>query len=122
LKKISKNSIYIILNLLYIIPGTYSALLYFNIFYQIFEVDNILSGLTDNIFGYIILVPWIIFYFMALRFTILIHPVIQIIIYILVWKNNFISKKYIIIVFIISMAIAFVYLYLIWVKGDFLTV
>ena len=97
-------------------------MLYFNIFYQIFEVDNILSGLTDNILGYIILLPWIIFYFMALRFTILIHPVIQIIIYILVWKNNIISKKYIIIVFIISMAIAFVYLYLIWVKGDFLTV
>ena len=121
MKKLSKNSIYIILNLLYIIPGTYSALLYVNIFYHIFEVHNILSGLTDNIFGYIILVPWIIFYFMALRFTILIHPVIQIIIYILVWKNNFISKKYIIIVFIISMAIAFVYLYLIWVKGDFLT-
>jgi len=121
LKKILKNSIYIILNLLYIIPGTYSALLYFNIFYQIFEVDNILFRLTDNILGYIILLPWITFYFMALRFTILIHPVIQIIIYILVWKNNFISKKYIIIVFIISMAIAFVYLYLIWVKGDFLT-
>jgi len=96
-------------------------LLYINFFYRIFVVPDLPEPL-DTIFLIIILIPWLMFYLMALTFTILIHPLIQIIIFYFVRKNNFISKKYIIIVFIISMAIAFVYLYLIWVKGLILTV
>jgi hypothetical protein len=107
LKKLSKNSIYIILNLLYIIPGIFGAITYFNFSYNIFEFYHLPEPLVN-----IILIPWIMFYLMALTFTILIHPLIQIIIFYFVRKNNIISKKYIIIVFIISMAIAFVYLYL----------
>jgi len=95
--------------------------MYFDFFYDIFKFSYLPRPL-DSIFGFIILIPWIMFYLMALTFTILIHPLIQIIIFYIVRKNNMISKKYIIIIFIISMAIAFVYLYLIWGKGLILSV
>jgi hypothetical protein len=106
LKKISKNSIYIILNLIYIIPGILGALLFLASFYFYDILYSILS-----IFNFLYF-TWIYFYIMSLNFTILIHPIIQIIIYILVWKNKIISQKNIIIVFILSAMIAFIFLYL----------
>jgi len=122
LKKLSKNSIYIILNLIYIIPGIFYVFLYSNSFWGIieFSIPN-LPGILSNILAIIIIGPFFLFYFMSLTFTILIHPLIQIIIFLLVRKNKSISKKYIIIVFILSLIIAFIPLYLIWVKRHILT-
>jgi hypothetical protein len=139
LKSYSKNSIYIILNLLYIIPGIICALLYINFFYSVFETFNLsgilgrilgnriyevsdLSRILGNIFGIIIILPYSLFYIMGLTFTILLHPLTQIIIFFFAWKFNNVSKLYIIIIFIISIIIAFIYLYLIWGKGYILTV
>jgi len=110
-KKYSKNSTYIILNLLYIIPGTLSALMYLNYAFSFYVFYNI-PQMLDNIF----IIPFWIFYVMGITFTILLHPLVQITVFIFTWKNKYISKKYIIIVFILSMAIAFLLLYLIWVK------
>jgi hypothetical protein len=115
------NLIYILLNLLYIIPGTFCALFYYNFFYNIFE-EPVFSREIENIIGILILIPYAIFYIMGLTFTILLHPIAQIIIFFLFIKNKIISKIYIIIVFIFSIAIAFTYLYLIWGKGLILTV
>jgi hypothetical protein len=120
LRKISKNSIYIILNLLYIIPGIVCALLYLNSFYKIFEFHD-LPGSLNNIVILIIGIPYLLFYLMSLKFLILIHPLVQIIILYFTWKNNYISKKYIIIVFFISLIIASIHLYLIWGKGLIIT-
>ena len=139
MKKLSKNSIYIIRNLFYIIPGIFCALMYLDFFYRIFEIPNLsgilgrilgnriyevsdLARILGNIFGIIFLIPWSIFYLMGLTFTIIIHPLIQIVRFYFAWKNNDISKVNIIIVFILSMVIAFIYLYSIWIKGLILTV
>jgi hypothetical protein len=129
LKKISINSIYIILNLIYIIPGIFCAFLYFtssyDIFYSLYSSIISIIDLSQTlaiIFALIIWKSFWFFYIMSFNFTILIHPIIQIIIYILVWKNKIISKKNIIIVFILSIIIAFIFLYLIWGKGYILTV
>jgi hypothetical protein len=121
LKKPSINSIYIILNLLYIIPGIFCALLYFNSFYQIFKFYD-LPRILESVIAIIIGIPYLLFYIMSLTFTILIHPLVQIIIFYFDWKKKNIIKKNIIIVFIISLIIAFIYLYLIWGKGLILTV
>ena len=128
MKKTSKKSIYLIINLIYIIPGIFCAFLFLNSYYVIFSVSDIISIPDDlpqtlgNILGIIIIVPFLLFYFMSLNFTILIHPAIQIIIFLLVRKNKDFSKKdIIIIIFILSIMIAFVYLYLIWVKRHILT-
>jgi hypothetical protein len=115
-KKYSKNSTYIILNLLYIIPGTLSALMCINNFYEIYNFYDI-----PLILAVIISVFFLMFYFMSLTFTILLHPLVQIVIFLFTLKNKYISKKYIIIVFILSIIIAFVYLYLIKVKKLILT-
>jgi len=139
LKKHSKNSIYIIRNLFYIIPGIFCSLMYLNFFYRIYEIPNLsgilgrilgnmiyevsdLSRILGNIFGIIFLILWSIFYLMGLTFTILIHPLIQIVRFYFAWKNNDISKINIIIVFILSMIIAFIYLYSIWIKGLLITI
>jgi hypothetical protein len=106
---------------MYIIPGIFCALGYYNFFYRIYEIPNF-SRELGNIIGIIYLIPYFIFYFMALTFTILLHPIIQIIIFCLVWRDKQISKICIIIIFIFSTAIAFIYLYLIWGKGLILTV
>ena len=108
MKKISINSIYIILNLIYIILGLFCAFLVFtssrdNISYSIFII------IMGNLF--------LFFYIMSINFTILIHPIIQIIIYILVLKNKIISKKYIIIIFVLSLIMTFIFLYLRWGLG-----
>jgi hypothetical protein len=58
---------------------------------------------------------------MGITFTILLHPLVQIIIFYFAWKNKHISKIYIIIVFVFSTAIAFVHLYLIYGKKLILT-
>jgi hypothetical protein len=116
--KFYKHTFYIILNLIYIIPGICCALMYINFFYGILKVYMP----TGTIFGIILLIPWSIFYLMGLTFTILIHPLIQIILFFLVWKSKSISKVYIIIIFILSMIISLVYLYLLWGKGLILTV
>ena len=121
MKKLSKNTIYLILNYFYIIPGIFCALFYINSFYKIFEFYN-LPIIFQNIIVIIIHIPYLIFYVMSLTFTILIHPLVQIIIFYYACKKSNISKKNIIIVFFISIVIAFVFLYLIWGKGLILTV
>ena len=120
-KKFTVNFIYLIINLMYVIPGIFCALTYYNFFYEIYEFPNFPREFGDVI-GIIFGIPYLIFYLMAITFTILLHPIIQIIIFCLVWNEKQISKKYIIIIFIFSIGIAFVYLYLIWGKGLFLTV
>jgi len=119
-KKYSKNSTYIILNLLYVIPGIITALTYIissnNAFYNIIESIKI----PDTLVTIIMIFFWI-FYVMGITFTILLHPLVQIIIFLFTLKNRLISKKYITITFVLSMLIAFVYLYLIWVKRLFVT-
>ena len=121
MKKLSKNSVYLILNYFYIIPGIFCVLFYFNSFYNIFEFYN-LPRILQNIIVIIIQIPYMIFYIMSLTFTILIHPLVQIIIFYFACKKRNISKKNIIIIFFISIIIAFVYLYLIWGKGLILSV
>jgi hypothetical protein len=121
MNKNKANLIYILLNLLYIIPGVFCALMYYNFFYEIFKLPAFPREL-ENTIGLLFLIPWAIFYIMGLTFTILLHPIAQIIIFCLFIKNKIISKIYIIITFIFSIAIAFVYLYLIWRKGLYLTV
>jgi hypothetical protein len=117
-KKYSKNSTYIILNLLYIIPGTLSPLSYINNAFYFFdyykiEIPQMLIIITT--------IPYLIFYLMGITFTILLHPIVQIIIFLFTRKNKYISKKYIITVFILSMVIAFIHLYLIWVERLIIT-
>jgi len=118
------NLIYILLNLLYIIPGIFCALFYYNVFYNIFEVPKVpsFSREIENIIGILFLIPWALFYIMGLTFTILLHPILQIILFCIFIKNKIISKIYIILIFFFSIAIAFTYLYLIWVKDMILTV
>jgi hypothetical protein len=95
--------------------------MYYNLLYKIFELPALPREL-ENIVGLLFLIPWAIFYLMGLTFTILLHPIVQIIIFCLFVKNKIISKIYILITFIFSMTIAFIYLYLIWRKGLYLTV
>ena len=121
MNKTKANLIYVLLNLLYIIPGAFCALMYCNFFYRIFKLPAFPREL-DNIVGILIIIPYSLFYLMGLTFTILLHPIVQIILFCLFLKNKIISKIYIIITFILSMAIAFTYLYLIWWKGLYLTV
>jgi hypothetical protein len=120
MNKAKANLIYVLLNLLYIIPGIFCALMYYNFFYEIFKLPAFPREL-ENVIGLLFLIPWAIFYIMGLTFTILLHPIAQIIILLFI-KNKIISKIYIIITFIFSMTIAFTYLYLIWWKGLYLTV
>jgi hypothetical protein len=121
MNKNKANLIYILLNLLYIIPGAFCALMYYDFFYSVFKLPHFPREL-ENIIGLLYLIPWAIFYLMGLTFTILLHPIAQIIIFCVCIKNKIISKIYIIITFIFSMTIAFVYLYLIWWKGLYLSV
>jgi len=117
LKKYPKNSTYIIVNLLYIIPGILSALTYLNNFvYHIYNSHDI-PGILGIIFAIIFGIPFLIFYIMGITFTILLHPLVQIIIFYFAWKKKHISRIYIIIAFVFSTAIAFVHLYLIYGKN-----
>ena len=111
MKKLSKNLIYIIINLIYIIPGLFCSL-----FYICFSMNYLPKAINVILFT-IVLEPFLLFYYMSWTFTILIHPIIQIIIFLLVRKNKDFSKKYIIIVFILSLIITFIFLYLMWGKG-----
>jgi hypothetical protein len=111
----------ILFNLIYLIPGTFSAMMYINLFYKLFNVNLNLPKTFENIIGFIILIPWSIFYLMGLTFTILFHPIIIIIFFIIKLKMGSIKINYIII-FIWSIIISFIYLYLIWMKGLILTV
>jgi hypothetical protein len=111
----------IFLNLFYLIPGTFSAIMYINLFFKLFDTSLNLPRTIENIIGFMTLIPWSIFYLMGLTFTILLHPIIIIIIFIIKLKSGSIKINYIII-FIWSITISFVYLYLIWGKGLILTV
>jgi len=117
-KKYSKNSTYIILNLLYIIPGTLSALMYLNNAFSFYDDFYNIPQILSIIFA----ITFFIFYVMGITsFPILLHPLVQIIVFIFTWKNKYISRKYIITFFILSIVIAFIHLYLIWVKELILT-
>jgi len=105
-------------NLIYIIPGLFCSL-----FYICFSMNYLPKAINVILFT-IVLEPFLLFYYtfllfyyMSWTFTILIHPIIQIIIFLLVRKNKDFSKKYIIIVFILSLIITFIFLYLMWGKG-----
>jgi hypothetical protein len=111
----------ILFNLFYLIPGTFCAIMYINFFYGLFDANLNLPIIIENIIGFIFLIPWITFYLMGLTFIILFHPIIIMIIFIIKLKKGNIKINYIII-FIWSMAISFIYLYLIWGKGLILTV
>jgi hypothetical protein len=107
-----------LLNLPYLIPGTISLFVHYNIFYQVFDMSiDVPDGVTIVIF-----IPFIMFYLMTLTFTILLHPIGYLILFFINMKKRFISMKYIVIIFVWSAAIAFIYLYLILGKGYILTV
>jgi hypothetical protein len=111
----------ILFHLFYLIPGTVSSIMYFNFFYKIFDASLDLPREIENVVGFIFLIPWVLFYLMGLTFTILLHPIAVLFFFIIKLKKENISIGYIII-FIWSMVIAFIYLYLIWGKGLYLTV
>jgi len=105
LKNQSNNIIYIILNLLYIIPGLFFVLI-------TLDTSNIIPIESYEMMG-VLIILYLIFLFMKVSFTILIHPLVQIIILFSTWKNKKISKVYIIIIFILSIIITiFVYKYI----------
>ena len=118
--KKNENIIYLFANMAYLIPGTFCAIGYYNFFYRIFEYPD--SHLLGNIIGIIFIIPYLLFYIMGLTFTILVHPIIQIILFILTFKEKIFSRILIIYIFIHSIIISIIYLYLIWVKGYILTV
>ncbi len=118
------NSLKIFLvNFIYLLPATVSCVMYCNSFFQFFEIPslNILPNLLENVLRIIFTESFIIFYLMALTFTILLYPLFQILLFCVNIKKNFVQKRYIIIMFIWSSAIAFTYLYLIFAKGYILT-
>jgi hypothetical protein len=119
---IRKNSfLYIIGNMGYLIPGTLSALVYFNFFYDLFVIPDFIIPRSLDIITFIVFgIPYLLFYFMGLTFTILLYPIGLIILLLLRIKN--ISRICIIYTIIHSSLIAFVYIYLIWGKGLYLTV
>ena len=107
--------------LVYLIPGTICSIGYLNFFYRIYKVPD-LPRTLENIIGLIYLIPYFLFYLMGLTFIILLFPIAMIILYGINLKKKFISYKYLVIMFIWSLGIAFIYLYLIWGKGYILTV
>jgi hypothetical protein len=109
-----------LLNLIYLISGTLSVAAYINLFYRLFDASLNLPKVTEDIIAFIFLIPWSIFYLMGLTFTILLHPIIIMIIFIRKLKRGNIETNYIII-FIWSMAISITYIYLIWGEGLILT-
>jgi len=109
--------------MIYLIPGTICALSYYNLFYRIYEYPELnLPRILENITAIIFLLPYFSFYLMGLTLTILLHPIIQIVIFLICFKKKMFSNILIIIIFIYSLIVPFIYIYLIWVKGYILTV
>jgi hypothetical protein len=119
-----KNLIFVVVNLIYLIPGTVCSFFYFNHFYDIWEINITMPHLLGNVIGFVFLIPYALFYLMALTFIILLHPIVILILFIVNLYKKYISINNInfIIVFIWSIIIALVYLILIWGKGLYLTV
>jgi hypothetical protein len=119
LKVSIKKLLYYIINFYYFISGSVCSILVFNVVYNIFNMSpKIFTTFIAILFG----IPFIFFYLMAVTFTIFLYPIIQIIIFFINLRKKFILKKHIIIMFFWSIAIAIIYLYLIFIKGFLITV
>jgi hypothetical protein len=119
-----RKLIFVVVNLMYLIPGTVCSFFYFNSFYDICKINITMMHLLGNVIGFLFLIPYALFYLMALTFIILLHPIVILILFIFNIYKKYISINNInfIIVFIWSIIIALVYLILIWGKGLYLTV
>jgi hypothetical protein len=104
-----KNLIYVLFNMIYLIPGTLAAMSYLG-----------LAESWPDFFFYILIRPFYIFYGMGYTFTILIHPVIILIIFIIVSLNEKKFKIKHFIIFCWSLLIASIYIIGIWIMGCFL--